>query len=114
MAAVSWVAADKTAAEAMEPATDRPLIERNVVRAVVLDSADRVLLLQVGELGNPKFGGAAKSYVLARGTKKKSPNSCPAPLMDLNSGVCTNLLLRAAISTRLRMRLNNSGLERMP
>lgn len=42
----------------MQPATDRPLIERNVVRAVVLDSAGRVLLLQVGELDNPEFGRA--------------------------------------------------------
>jgi 8-oxo-dGTP pyrophosphatase MutT (NUDIX family) len=42
----------------MEPATDRPVIERDVVRAVVLDSAARVLLLQVGELGNPEFGTA--------------------------------------------------------
>jgi 8-oxo-dGTP pyrophosphatase MutT (NUDIX family) len=42
----------------MGPATDHQLIERNVVRAVVLDCADRVLLLQVGELGNPEFGTA--------------------------------------------------------
>jgi 8-oxo-dGTP pyrophosphatase MutT (NUDIX family) len=34
------------------------LVERNVVRAVVLDSAERVLLLQVGELDNPEFGTA--------------------------------------------------------
>jgi 8-oxo-dGTP pyrophosphatase MutT (NUDIX family) len=37
--AVSWVAVDNS---------ERPFVERNVVRAVVLDSADRVLLLQVG------------------------------------------------------------------
>lgn len=49
MAVGSWVAVDST---------DRPAIERNVVRAVVLDSADRVLLLQVGELDNPAFGTA--------------------------------------------------------
>lgn len=42
----------------VDAASDRPFIERNVVRAVVLDSADRVLLLQVGELGNPEFGTA--------------------------------------------------------
>ena len=41
-----------------EPASNPPLIERNVVRAVVLDSAGRVLLLQVGEFGNPAFGTA--------------------------------------------------------
>lgn len=34
------------------------MIERDVVRAVVLDENDRVLLLQVGELGNPEFGTA--------------------------------------------------------
>src|SRR3954470_11434219 len=51
---------------------------------------------------------------LERGTKKKSPTSCPAPLIDLNSGVCTNLFFAAATSTRLRMRLNSSGLDRMP
>ena len=48
------------------------------------------------------------------GTKKKSPTSWPAPLIDLNSGVCTNLFFAAATSTRLRMRLNSSGLDRMP
>ena len=37
---------------------DAPVIERDVVRAVVLDSSDRVLLLQVGELGHPEFGTA--------------------------------------------------------
>jgi 8-oxo-dGTP pyrophosphatase MutT (NUDIX family) len=49
MAVASWDVVDRT---------HHPLIERNVVRAVVLDSADRVLLLQVGELGNPEFGTA--------------------------------------------------------
>ena len=47
--AASWAAVDSTS---------HPLIERNVVRAVVIDGADRVLLLQVGELGNPEFGTA--------------------------------------------------------
>lgn len=42
----------------MDDATHRPVVERDVVRAVVLDSAERVLLLQVGELGNPEFGTA--------------------------------------------------------
>jgi 8-oxo-dGTP pyrophosphatase MutT (NUDIX family) len=42
----------------MEHAPNLPLVERNVVRAVVLDDAERVLLLQVGELGNPEFGTA--------------------------------------------------------
>jgi 8-oxo-dGTP pyrophosphatase MutT (NUDIX family) len=56
--AVAWWVADKFTVGAMEPAIDRPVIERNVVRAVVLDSADRMLLLQVGELGNPEFGTA--------------------------------------------------------
>lgn len=41
-----------------ETACPPPFIERNVVRAVVLDSAERVLLLQVGEFGNPEFGTA--------------------------------------------------------
>ncbi|WP_157994203.1 NUDIX hydrolase [Peristeroidobacter agariperforans] len=36
----------------------KPLIERNVARAVVLDEHERVLLLQVGEYGNPEFGTA--------------------------------------------------------
>ena len=34
------------------------MLERDVVRAVVLDENDRVLLLQVGEFGNPEFGTA--------------------------------------------------------
>jgi 8-oxo-dGTP pyrophosphatase MutT (NUDIX family) len=42
----------------MDPASSLPLIERDVARAVVLDRDDRVLLLQVGELGNPEFGTA--------------------------------------------------------
>jgi 8-oxo-dGTP pyrophosphatase MutT (NUDIX family) len=33
-----------------------PLVERNVVRVVVLDAANHVLLLQTRDLGNPAFG----------------------------------------------------------
>jgi 8-oxo-dGTP pyrophosphatase MutT (NUDIX family) len=42
----------------MDQASDLPLVERNAVRVVILDEADRLLLLQVGELGNPEFGTA--------------------------------------------------------
>jgi 8-oxo-dGTP pyrophosphatase MutT (NUDIX family) len=35
---------------------DLPLVERSVVRLVVLDSSNRVLLLQTRDLGNPAFG----------------------------------------------------------
>ena len=42
----------------MDAASNLPLIERNVVRVVLLDNENRVLLLQVGERGNPEFGTA--------------------------------------------------------
>ena len=42
----------------MDAASGLPLVERNVVRVVLLDIDGRVLLLQVGERGNPEFGTA--------------------------------------------------------
>jgi 8-oxo-dGTP pyrophosphatase MutT (NUDIX family) len=39
-------------------------VERNVVRVVVLDAANHVLLLQTRDLGNPAFG---TSWVLPGG-----------------------------------------------
>jgi 8-oxo-dGTP pyrophosphatase MutT (NUDIX family) len=38
--------------------TDLPWVERNVVRVVLIDSSDRVLLLHVRDLANPSFGTA--------------------------------------------------------
>jgi 8-oxo-dGTP pyrophosphatase MutT (NUDIX family) len=40
----------------MERSLQPPLIERDAVRLVVLDSSDRVLLLHVQDLTNPTFG----------------------------------------------------------
>lgn len=39
-----------------ETRRDLPVVERTAVRLVVLDAADRVLLLHVQDLSNPQFG----------------------------------------------------------
>jgi 8-oxo-dGTP pyrophosphatase MutT (NUDIX family) len=41
-----------------EGTAEPPLVERDVVRLVVLDSDDRILLLHVRDLANPAFGTA--------------------------------------------------------
>src|SRR5690606_35691232 len=87
----------------------RGSVPRRARRVIPHRPDDRDRRRRNGELIAPP-----SAQLALRGTKKKSPTSWPAPLIDLNSGVCTNLLRAAATSTRLRMRLNSSGVERMP
>jgi 8-oxo-dGTP pyrophosphatase MutT (NUDIX family) len=40
----------------VEESSELPLVERNAVRVVLLDTSDRLLLLHVRDMGNPAFG----------------------------------------------------------
>jgi 8-oxo-dGTP pyrophosphatase MutT (NUDIX family) len=40
----------------VEGSSELPLVERNAVRIVLLDTSDRLLLLHVRDMGNPSFG----------------------------------------------------------
>jgi hypothetical protein len=37
---------------------DLPIVERTAARLIVIDAADRILLLHVQDLSNPQFGTA--------------------------------------------------------
>src|SRR5712671_1969379 len=68
----------------------------------------------------PLFGGAHRRVLGShqeprpRGMKKKSPSSCPADLIALNSGTWLKLLRAAPALTRSCTCANKAGVERIP
>jgi 8-oxo-dGTP pyrophosphatase MutT (NUDIX family) len=97
---------------AVVDSTDHPVIERNVVRAVVLDSANRVLLLQVGEFGNPEFGTA---WELPGGGIEAGETHAQAVIRELReeTGICIAMEQIAAPSWRRDVLYDYRGMRRL-